>query len=296
MPELPDLTVYVDALERTIGGRRLAGIRIANPFILRSVTPAVEELTGREVAGFRRIGKRLVIELAHDYFIVIHLMVAGRLRWYKAGAKLPARLGLIALDFENGTIILTEAGQQHRASVHLVAGSDDLARFDQGGLEIFETNLDEFKRVMSRENHTLKRALTDPRILSGIGNAYSDEILHRARLSPMRQIRMLDDPQWAALFDACARVMAEWTARLRAENADRFPDKVTAFHAEMAVHGKYRSPCPDCGKPVQRIRYATNECNYCAVCQNQGNLLADRSLSRLLKKDWPKTLEELDSP
>lgn len=295
MPEMPDLTIYLEALESSIGGRRLAGIRIASPFILRSVNPAVDDLVGKPVTGFSRIGKRLVIQFADDYFIVIHLMIAGRLRWHKAGAKLPAKSGLMRLDFENGSIILTEAGKQHRASVHLVQGRDALAAFDQGGLEIFDISPDEFRAAMSRENHTLKRALTDPRILAGIGNAYSDEILHRAGLSPMRQIRQLDRAQWQTLFEACRQVLSTWTALLRQENTGRFPDKVTAFHEKMSVHGKFGSPCPDCGSPVQRIRYATHECNYCALCQNQGNLLADRSLSRLLRKDWPKTLEELDS-
>ena len=295
MPELPDLTVYLDSLEAHIGGQVLNGIRIASPFILRSVSPTTEELVGKPVTGFQRIGKRLVIEIAGDYFIVIHLMIAGRLRWYKAGAGIPKKFGLIAFDFESGTIVLTEAGQKHRASVHLVAGEEALREFDPGGLEIYDIDLKQFVAAMTRENHTLKRALTDPRILAGIGNAYSDEILHRARLSPMRQVRFLEETQWEALFDSCKQVLQEWTDRLRSETADRFPDKVTAFHPEMAVHGKYRQPCPDCGKPVQRIRYATNECNYCAACQNQGNLLADRSLSRLLKKDWPRTLEELDS-
>ena len=294
MPELPDLTVYLDALERNILGRELLGIRIANPFILRSVEPPVEALAGKRVVALRRIGKRLVIELDDSLFVVIHLMIAGRLRWQRPGARVPGKLGLMALDFENGTILLTEASQQRRASVHLVSGEDRLTAFNAGGVEVFDIDLEQFIAAMSRENHTLKRSLTDPRILAGIGNAYSDEILHRAGLSPMRQVRHLGPDEWRALYDACREVLQAWTRRLRDECGEEFPDKVTAFHPGMAVHGKYKQPCPECGKPVQRIRYASNECNYCAVCQNQGNLLADRSLSRLLKKDWPRTIEELD--
>ena len=295
MPEIPDLTVYLEALDARIRNHRLIGIRVTNPFILRSASPPIGELAGRQVIGPRRIGKRLVIELEDCYFIVIHLMIAGRLHWYKSGRKVPRRLGLAAFDFDSGSLILTEASQKHRASVHLVHGSQALSTFDSGGLEVFAAALPEFIAALSRENHTLKRSLTDQRLLAGIGNAYSDEILHRARLSPMRQTRHLDDREWQALYEACRTVLEEWIAHLRRESAGAFPEKVTAFHKEMAVHGKYKQPCPVCGKPVQRIRYATNECNYCAVCQNQGNLLADRGLSRLLKKDWPKTLEELDS-
>lgn len=294
MPELPDLTVYLDALASRISGEPLRGIRIANPFVLRSVDPTPEQLVGLGVTGFQRLGKRLVINLEDDCFIVIHLMIAGRLRWRDPGAKLPGRLGLAGFDFDPGTLVLTEASQKHRASVHLVRGRATLRSFDPGGKEIAGLSLEGFVAALSQENHTLKRALTDQRFIAGIGNAYSDEILHRARLSPMRQVRQLSEAQWQALYLACGEVLAEWTARLRREAGDAFPEKVTAFHAEMAVHGRYRSPCPDCGKPVQRIRYATNECNYCAVCQNQGNLLADRALSRLLKKDWPRRLEDLD--
>ncbi|XOV87929.1 MAG: Fpg/Nei family DNA glycosylase [Pseudomonadota bacterium] len=294
MPELPDLTVYLDALASRISGEPLRGIRIANPFVLRSVDPTPEQLVGLGVTGFQRLGKRLVINLEDDCFIVIHLMIAGRLRWRDPGAKLPGRLGLAGFDFDPGTLVLTEASQKHRASVHLVRGRATLRSFDPGGKEFAGLSLEGFVAALSQENHTLKRALTDQRFIAGIGNAYSDEILHRARLSPMRQVRQLSEAQWQALYLACGEVLAEWTARLRREAGDAFPEKVTAFHAEMAVHGRYRSPCPDCGKPVQRIRYATNECNYCAVCQNQGNLLADRALSRLLKKDWPRRLEDLD--
>lgn len=294
MPELPDLTVYQQALVRTISGHRLVDIRIANPFVLRSVTPSTGQLTGRQVTGLQRIGKRLVINLSDHYFIVIHLMIAGRLHWAAAGAGLAKKSALMGFDFENGTLILSEAGQQHRASVHLVHGDAALATFDAGGLEIFDIDEPQFIAAMSRQNHTLKRALTDPHIIAGIGNAYSDEILHRARLSPMRQTNRLSEDEWACLFEACRSVLDEWTRRLQSQWGDSFPEKVTAFHDGMAVHGKFKAPCPDCGSPIQRIRYATNECNYCAVCQNQGNLLADRSLSRLLKKDWPKTIDELD--
>jgi formamidopyrimidine-DNA glycosylase len=295
MPELPDLTIYLEALDERINGQALQGIRIANPFTLRSVEPTVDELVKKCVTGFRRIGKRLVVALEDDLYIVIHLMIAGRLRWYKVGAKIPGKLGLMAFDFENGCLLLTEASQKRRASVHLVRGSDNLASFDAGGLEVLDIDLEQFIEALSRENHTLKRSMTDQRFLAGIGNAYSDEILHRARLSPMKQIKSLSDDDWQRLYKATRNVLSEWIARLREQNAGEFPDKVTAFHEEMAVHGKYKAPCPDCRKPVQRIKYATNECNYCAACQNQGNLLADRSMSRLLKKDWPKTLEELDS-
>jgi len=295
VPEIPDLTIYLEALDQRLRDRPLNGIRVSSPFILRSVSPTAEELSGRNVIDFRRIGKRIVIGLEGSTFIVIHLMIAGRLRWHKSGAKIPARLGLMAFDFDNGSLILTEASGQHRASVYLVRGEDRLAEFDAGGREVFNLNRDEFVSVLSSENHTLKRSLTDQRLIAGIGNAYSDEILHRSRLSPMRQVKQLDDEQWTALYNACTDVLGEWIERLREQNAGGFPEKVTAFHDEMAVHGKYKQPCPDCGKPVQRIRYASNECNYCAVCQNQGNLLADRSLSRLLKKDWPKTLDELET-
>lgn len=294
MPELPDLTVYLEALSNRIEGDSLRGIRIANPFILRTVQPSIADLVNHTVIGFRRIGKRIVIEFDDEFFIVIHLMIAGRFRWYQSGSKIPGKIGLMAFDFSSGTLLLTEAGQKHRASVYLVQGQDDLATFDLGGKEVLTISSAEFRAAMSRKNHTLKRSLTDQRYLAGIGNAYSDEILHYARISPMRQTKYLTDEQWQSLYDACQHVLIEWTDKLRNEAAGKFPANVTAFHDAMAVHGKYKQPCPDCGKPVQRIRYASNECNYCAQCQNQGNLLADRGLSRLLKKDWPKTLEELD--
>ena len=221
-------------------------------------------------------------------------MIAGRFRWYKAGAKIPGKLGLMAFDLRAGTLVLTEAGQKHKASVHLVAGKQEISHFDPGGADIFQIDAAEFRERLSQENHTIKRSLTDQRFLSGIGNAYSDEILHHARVSPMRQIRLLKDDQWQRLYDSTRIVLEKWVDKLKSETGDNFPGKVTAFHPDMAVHGKYKQPCPDCGHPVQRIRYANNECNYCAKCQNQGNLLADRSLSRLLKKDWPRTLEELE--
>jgi len=294
MPEIPDLTVYIDALEDHLTGSSISGIRIANPFILRSVEPPVDAFYGRRVVGIRRIGKRIVIKCEGEFFIVVHLMIAGRLRWYRTGTKIPAKLGLIAFDFNTGTLILTEASQKHRASVYLVEGMEALESFDAGGIEVLDSTFEEFRSALTTENHTLKRSLTDQRFIAGIGNAYSDEILHRAKISPMRQIKYLDDEQWRSLYEATKSVLIEWIERLQAECGNKFPDKVTAFHKEMAVHGKYKQPCPVCNKPVQRIRYATNECNYCAECQNQGNLLADRGLSRLLKKDWPRTLEELD--
>ena len=294
MPELPDLSNYIESLKPRIQGARLNGIRISSPFILRSVEPGVDDMSGRRVRGLARLGKRIIIELESRHYIVIHLMIAGRLRWRKAGAKLPGKPGLMAFDFDTGTLILTEAGQKHRASVHLVAGADRLSSFDPGGADVFSIDLDTFIACLTRENHTIKRSMTDQKFLSGIGNAYSDEILHHARISPMRQTRYLTDQQWRRLYDSTRTLLEKWVTKLREETGDGFPEKVTAFHPDMAVHGKYRQPCPDCGKPIQRIRYASNECNYCAVCQNQGNLLADRSMSRLLKQDWPKTLEELE--
>ena len=294
MPELPDLTVYLEALEHRLLDQQLLGMRIASPFVLRTAEPPVDAFSDKTVTGFRRIGKRLVIELTDDHFIVIHLMIAGRLRWYQAGKKMPAKLGLMAFDFQSGSLTLTEASQKHRASVCLVKGMTDLKAYDQGGLEVIASSLDDFRGALSKENHTLKRSMTDQKFLAGIGNAYSDEIFHYARISPMRQIRFLGDDEWQRLHNATIFVLNKWTDILREKSAGKFPVKVTAFHEEMAAHGKYRQPCPDCGKPIQRIRYANNECNYCAQCQNQGNLLADRGLSKLLKKDWPKTLEELD--
>ncbi len=295
MPELPDVTVYVDALEKRVVGHTLSAIRLNSPFVLRSVDPPITELVGREVVAMRRIAKRIVLELTESRFIVIHLMIAGRFKWdSKPGAKIPGRLGVAAFDFDDGTLILTEASKKKRASIHLVRGEESLVVFSRGGIEPLEADLDTFREALTRERHTLKRALTDQRLISGIGNAYSDEILHRARLSPMKRSDQLTDDEVRALHDATRAVLTEWIERLRADAGEGFPEKVTAFRDEMAVHGKYKQPCPVCGAPVQRIVYAENESNYCAGCQTGGKLLADRSLSRLLKKSWPKTLEELE--
>jgi formamidopyrimidine-DNA glycosylase len=294
MPELPDVTVYLEALEARIRGARLEGIRLANPFVLRSVDPSPAEVSGRTVTGLRRLGKRIVIALDHDLFVLIHLMIAGRLHWKEAGAKLPGKLGLAAFDFSTGTLTLTEAGSKRRAAVHLARGEAALAAHDPGGLELFQADLAGFRAALGRESHTLKRALTDPHILSGVGNAYSDEILHRARLSPVRMTRQLTEEETTRLFEAAKATLAEWIARLRRDAGGGFPEGVTAFRPEMAVHGRYRRPCPDCGAPVQRIVHADNETNYCARCQTGGRLLADRALSRLLHRDWPRTLEEME--
>jgi len=294
MPELPDVAVYVESLERHVGGAVLEEARLFNPFLLRSVAPPLAAVRGRRVGGARRIGKRIAIGLEGGLFLVIHLMIAGRLRWRRPGAKPPGKQGLAAFDFADGTLMLTEAASKKRASLHVVDGEAALAEHDAGGLEPLECDLASFADRLRAENHTLKRTLTDPRLFSGIGNAYSDEILHRARLSPMKMSRKLTGAEIERLHAATRETLAGWIARLRAEVGDGFPDKVTAFHDAMAVHGRYRQPCPDCGSPVQRIAYAENECNYCATCQNEGRLLADRSLSRLLRKDWPKTLDALE--
>jgi formamidopyrimidine-DNA glycosylase len=294
VPELPDVVVYLEALERRVLGRRLEGVRLTSPFVLRSVDPPVSALAGRRVLSLRRMGKRLVLGLEDDLFIVIHLMIAGRLRWAAAGAKAPGKMGLAAFDFEDGTMLLTEAGSKRRASLHLVAGESALDTFDRGGLEPLDAEEAEFVRRLRLENHTLKRALTDPRLFSGIGNAYSDEILHRARLSPLRLTSRLSEEDATRLYQATRSVLLEWTERLRHETGQGFPEKVTAFRDGMAVHGRFRQPCPDCGTPIQRIRYAENETNYCPVCQTEGRLLADRGLSRLLREDWPRSLEELE--
>jgi formamidopyrimidine-DNA glycosylase len=294
VPELPDVVVYLEALERRILGRRLVGLRLASPFVLRTVDPAVSELTGRRVLGLRRMGKRLVWRLEGDLFVVIHLMIAGRLKWAAPGAKVPGRIGLAAFDFDEGSLLLTEAGSKRRASLHLVAGESGLTAFERGGLEPLEVEQAEFTGRLRLENHTLKRALTDPTLFSGIGNAYSDEILHRARLSPLRLTSRLTEDDTARLYRATRSVLAEWTERLRKETGQGFPEKVTAFRDGMAVHGRFRQPCPDCGTPIQRIRYAENETNYCPSCQTEGRLLADRGLSRLLREDWPRSLAELE--
>ena len=293
MPELPDITVYIEALEARIIGQTLERTRIAKPFLLRSVDPPITAANGKTVVGVRRMGKRIVLELESDLFLVIHLMIAGRLRWLPTGAKVPGKLGLAAFDFSNGTLILTEAGSKRRASLWLVRGEASLEQFERGGLEVLDATLAEFKERLTGENHTLKRSLTDPRLFSGIGNAYSDEILHRAKLSPVKHTRRLTDEEIATLFDATKTVLREWIDKLRDESAGDFPAKVTAFRDDMAVHGKFGKPCPVCGTPVQRIRYADNETNYCPRCQTDGKLLADRALSRLLKQDWPKSIDEL---
>jgi len=295
VPELPDIVVYIECLEPRIRGQVLERVRLASPFLLRTADPPLAEAHGKRVLGLRRMGKRIVWELEDRLYLVFHLMIAGRLRWKDTtGAKLPGRLGQAAFDFASGTLLLTEAGTQKRASLHLVRGEETLADFDRGGLEVLESGQEEFSEALTRENHTLKRALTDPRLLSGIGNAYSDEILHRARMSPVTLTSKLDAEQLRRLREACVAVLEEWTGRLRREVGDGFPEKVTAFKEGMAVHGRHRKPCPDCGSPVQRIAYARNETNYCPGCQAGGRIFADRALSRLMKKDWPRTLEELE--
>jgi formamidopyrimidine-DNA glycosylase len=294
MPELPDISVYLECLAPRIGEQRFERLRITNPFVLRSVTPTPAEVQGLRVIGLRRMGKRIVLELEGERFLVIHLMIAGRLRWRPAGAAATGKATLAALEFPTGILLLTEAGSTRRASLHLVAGEDALRAFDRGGLEVLEVDCETFAGRLVAENHTLKRALTDPRLFSGIGNAYSDEILHRARLSPLALTRKLDAEAIGRLFAATQATLRDWTARLRAEAGDGFPEKVTAFREGMAVHGRYGEPCPDCGTPVQRIRYAVNETNYCARCQTGGRLLADRALSRILREDWPRSIDEVE--
>jgi len=293
MPELPDITVYIEALESRILGQVLERTRIAKPFLLRSVDPPISAAQGKRVIGLRRMGKRIVVELEDDLFLVIHLMIAGRLRWVAAGAKVPGKIGLAAFDFSNGTLILTEAGSKRRASLWLVRGEKSLEQFERGGLEVLDSSLSDFTERLMQENHTLKRSLTDPRLFSGIGNAYSDEILHRAKISPIKHTTRLTGEEIKRLFEATRETLIEWTDRLRKESKGEFPAKVTAFREEMAVHGKFGKPCPVCGTPVQRIRYADNETNYCPRCQTDGRLLADRALSRLLKQDWPRSIDEL---
>ncbi len=294
MPELPDILAYLEALGRRIVGERLVAIRIASPFLVRSVDPPLREAEGKRVLALRRIGKRVVLELESDLYLVLHLMVAGRLHWKPRGAKLPGRIGLAAFDFENGTLLLTEASTKKRASLHLARGEESLTEFDRGGIEPLEADLRKFRETLMRENHTVKRALTDPRLFSGIGNAYSDEILHRARMSPAKLTKKMTEEEIERLSGATRETLEKWSARLLEEARESFPEKVTAFREGMAVHGRYGKPCPDCGSPVQRIVYAENESNYCATCQTGGKLLADRALSQLLRGDWPKTLEELE--
>ncbi|HET7340662.1 MAG TPA: DNA-formamidopyrimidine glycosylase family protein [Methylomirabilota bacterium] len=292
MPELPDVTVYLEALERRIAGATLQRVRLLTPFLLRSVDPPLSATIGKRVVGLRRLGKRLVIALEHELFLVLHLMIAGRLHWRPAGARPPGKIGLAAFDFSTGTLLMTEAGTKRRASLEVVRGEAALRALDPGGIEALDADLAAFTAALVAENHTLKRTLTDPRVFSGIGNAYSDEILHRARLSPVKQTQALGDAEIARLWEATRSVLREWIERLRQETGEGFPDNVTAFRPDMAVHGRYGKPCPDCGAPVQRIVYAENETNYCARCQTGGRMLADRSLSRLLHSDWPKTLDE----
>ncbi len=294
MPELPDVELYLHALRLRIAGQRLEGVRLASPFVLRSVDPPLDAASGQIVIGLRRLGKRIVLELERELFVVLHLMIAGRLRWGPPGAKIPGRVGLAAFDFEPGTLLLTEAGTKKRASLHLVQGPDALAAHDPGGIEPLEADLDSFRGRLLAENHTLKRALTDPHAFSGIGNAYSDEILHAARLSPLQWTRNLSEEAIARLHQAVRVTLAGWRDRLVTEAAGGWPEKVTAFRPGMAVHGRFQEPCPACGTPVQRVAYAENECNYCPRCQTGGRLLADRALSRLLKDDWPRTVEELE--
>jgi len=294
MPELPDIVVYLEALEARLLGKVLEDVRISSPFVVRSFDPPLAVLAGRKVISLRRLGKQIVIELEAEYFLVIHLMVAGRLQWKPRQAPLSGKIAIAAFDFSSGTLILTEAGSKKRAAIHAVKGKEALDRFDRRALEVMGTDAATFTSALRRENHTLKRSLTDPRLFSGIGNAYSDEILHRARLSPLKLTGKITDSEAMWLWESVRAILAEWTDRLRGQTGGEFPSKVTAFRPEMAVHGRFGKPCPVCGSPVQRIVYAENECNYCATCQTEGRLLADRAMSRLLKDDWPRSLEEME--
>ena len=294
MPELPDITVYIEALEKRILGRRLEAVRILSPFLLRTVQPPLESVNGRRIAGLRRLGKRICVGLEGDLWLVLHLMIAGRLHWKARGAKI-SRQNLAAFFFDNGTLLWTEAGTQKRASLHVAAGEAGLEALDPGGIEVLESDSAQFAQALLSENHTLKRALTDPALFSGVGNAYSDEILWAAKLSPLAQTQKISAGEIHRLYDAARAMLNEWTERLRAEARGEFPEGVTAFRPQMAVHGKYGKPCPRCGTTIQRIRYAENETNYCPGCQTGGKLLADRALSRLLREDWPRTLEELET-
>jgi formamidopyrimidine-DNA glycosylase len=294
VPELPDITVYIDSLRPRILGEEMRAARALNPFVLRTVEPPLSNAVGRRVRTISRLGKRIVIGMDDSLYIVIHLMIAGRLRWREGGKTIGGKLAQAAFEFDRGTLYLTEAGSKRRASIHVVQGADALAQFDRGGLEVLDADVGEFASRLRSENHTVKRSLTDPRLFSGIGNSYSDEILHRAKLSPLTLTSRMTDEQIAMLFDATKTTLIEWTNRLRADVGDDFPEKVTAFREGMAVHGRYKLPCPVCGSPVQRIRYADNETNYCARCQTNGRLLADRAMSRLLKQDWPRSIDEVE--
>jgi formamidopyrimidine-DNA glycosylase len=295
MPELPDIVAYIEALDKRILGQQIQSIRIASPFLLRTAVPPLKAAEGKTVTQLRRMGKRICIGLEDDLWLVLHLMIAGRLHWKQRGAKLVRPRGLAAFDFLHGTLLWTEAGTQKRASLHVVQGEEHLRALDPGGLEALDADLDQFSTALTRENHTLKRSLTDPHLFSGIGNAYSDEILWQAQLSPMQLTQKLKRDEIERLYQAVRGILTYWVLQLRAEASEAFPEKVTAFRKEMAVHGKYKQPCPRCGKPIQRIRYAGNEANYCPHCQTAGKLLADRALSRLLRDDWPKTLEQLET-
>ena len=294
MPELPDILLYLHALRPRIVGRRVGKVRLASPFLLRSIDPPLSAIEGRTIVDLHRLGKRIAMEAEGELFLVFHLMIAGRFRWKEKGTKIPGKVGLLAIDFEHGTLILTEAGTKRQASLYVVSGRDALAQHNPGGLEVLDADLAAFAAALTSENHTVKRALTDPHVFSGIGNAYSDEILHAARMSPFKQTQSLSADEIRQLYDATRVTLNRWITALRADAGDEFPEKVTAFREEMAVHGRYGKPCPDCGSPVQRVVYAANEANYCATCQTGGRLLADRSLSRLMKDDWPRTLEELE--
>jgi formamidopyrimidine-DNA glycosylase len=295
MPELPDISAYITALEPRIVGKSIEHVRLASPFLLRTVDPPIASVEGREVRELRRIGKRIAIGLEGDLWLVLHLMIAGRLHWRPAGAKIGGRNNLAAFDFSNGSLVLTEAGAKRRASLHVFKGEEGLSSIDPGGIDIFASDLGSFQAALTAENRTLKRALTDPRIVSGVGNAYSDEILHAAQLSPITLTRKLKPTEWERLFTASRTTLQRWIDQLQDEARSKFPEKVTAFRKDMAVHGRYGQPCPRCGDPIQRIRYADNETNYCARCQTGGKILADRSLSRLLGSDWPRTLDELEA-
>jgi formamidopyrimidine-DNA glycosylase len=295
VPELPDVIVYIEALQSRITGQTVQRARLLSPFALRSTSPPFSAIEGKRVKGLQRLGKQIVFEFENDLFMVIHLMIAGRFQWKPKGKTIGGRLALALFEFEAGTLFLTEAGSKKRASIHMAQGRSELRRFDRAALEVLECTLSDFREALTRENHTVKRSLTDPRLFSGIGNAYSDEILHRARLSPMKWTSKLTDDEISVLYEATRSALSEWTERLRRESASEFPSKVTAFRPEMAVHGKYGEPCPVCASPVQRIVYAENECNYCATCQTGGRLLADRAMSRLLKEDWPRSIDEWDA-